>query len=120
MLQVCLERLQFHSYHGVHAEEQLTGGAFEIDLIASYLPATTPVNKLEETIDYTILYQMIQERMMQPTPLLETLATTIAADVLQKFEVVEQVNISIRKLNAPIPNFQGIVGVKYEMKRNNR
>jgi dihydroneopterin aldolase len=118
MMQVILEGLRFHSTHGLHKEEALTGGEFEVNLTASYEPDEVPVQHIHQTIDYTILYQLIKERMNQRTDLLESIATDIAIKALDQFPSIQQVNISIKKLHPPIVNFQGAVGVSYELKRN--
>ncbi len=56
--------------------------------------------------------------MAIPTPLLETVIMDIAAQVLDRFALAEEVNISIKKLQPPITNFEGSAGVSYELKRD--
>lgn len=118
MLKIELSKLQFHGYHGVHEEESKAGGAFEVNLVVYFLPVNLPVRHLNETIDYTQLYALIKHRMERPTRLLETLATEIADEIFINFPAVEELEVSIRKLNPPIPFFHGSVAASYTVKRS--
>ena len=117
MLKVELSKLQFHSFHGVHEEESKTGGDFEVDLAVYYKPVALPVRHLDETIDYTRLYALIKQRMEKRTRLLETIATEIAEEIFNRFTNVLEVNVSIKKLNPPIPFFNGSIAAAYTVKR---
>ena len=118
MLKIELSKLQFHGYHGVHEEEHKTGGDFEVNLVVYFEPVALPVRSLNETIDYTLLYAVIKQRMQKRTQLLETLATEIADEVLKSFSSVYEVEVSIKKINPPIPFFNGSVAATYSVKRN--
>jgi len=56
--------------------------------------------------------------MNKPAQLLETLATEIAGEIIEKFPVVTGVEISISKLHPPIKNFLGTVGVTFKIKKD--
>jgi dihydroneopterin aldolase len=56
--------------------------------------------------------------MKKPVHLIETLATEIASEIIAKFPIATEVNISISKLHPPIKNFEGSVGVTFKIKRN--
>jgi dihydroneopterin aldolase len=118
MLKIELFKLQFHGFHGVYEEETKTGGNFEVNMTVYFTPEVVPVKHLHETIDYTQLYEMIKVRMQKPTKLLETLATEIAQEVLNKFSKIEEVSVAIKKLNPPIAFFNGTVAAEYTLKRN--
>jgi dihydroneopterin aldolase len=117
MLKIELSKLQFHGYHGVHEEETKTGGDFEVNMVVYFEPGNFPVRHLDETIDYTQLYEVIKLRMLKPTKLLETLATEIAAEVLSSFSIVREVSVGVKKLNPPIPFFKGNVAAVCTTKR---
>jgi dihydroneopterin aldolase len=119
-MQVHLRQLKLYGYHGLDEGEDVLGGEFEVSLTASYLPTHVPIVSIGQTIDYTILYDIVKQRMQKPTPLLETLATEIASEIFAKFTNVEEVVISIFKLHPPIKNFQGSVGVTYQLKREDK
>ena len=56
--------------------------------------------------------------MKKPVHLIETLAAEIASEIIAKFSIATEVNISIIKLHPPIKNFEGSVGVTFKIKRN--
>ena len=103
-----------------HEEESKIGGEFEVDLNVCLEPRALPIRHLDETVDYTLLYQVVKERMERPTALLETLVTEIAQEILSAFSKAEEVCIKIKKLNPPIPFFNGNVSAEYTLKRAGR
>jgi dihydroneopterin aldolase len=117
MLKIELSKLQFHGFHGIHEDEIKAGGDFEVNVTVCFEPAALPVRHLNETIDYTQLYAVIKQRMERRTRLLETLATEIAAEILSRFLSVKEVAVSIKKLNPPIPFFNGSIAAVYTVKR---
>lgn len=118
MLTIHLQKLRFFSTHGLYAEETIAGNAFEVDARVEYLPASLPVLRIADTVDYTRIYQVIADRMKQPTALLETIVYNIANDIMQQFPLVQQVHISLTKQHLPVVNFSGSVSVQYGMKRD--
>lgn len=56
--------------------------------------------------------------MQQPTALLETLAMEMAAEIGEKFPQVHEIDVRIFKLNAPVENLNGKLGVGYSWTRN--
>ena len=117
-MQIHLQKVKFFGYHGLHAGEEITGGQFEINLTAYYTSKQIPIIKIEETLDYTVLLELVRKRMQKPAHLLETLATEIASEIIAKFSIVTAVEVSISKLHAPIKNFEGSVGVNCKIKRD--
>src|SRR6185436_2283745 len=118
MLKIELSNLKFHGFHGVHEEESRTGGDFEVDLVVYLEPRAIPIRYLDETVDYTGLYQVVKQHMEHPTLLLETLATEMAQEILSTYSKVEEVSVKIKKLNPPIPFFNGSVAAEYILRRS--
>jgi dihydroneopterin aldolase len=117
MLSILLNKIIFFGYHGIYEEEKLLGNEFELDIIVKHSPKQLPVKHLPDTIDYIAVYELVKNRMAIPTPLLETLATDIAKQVLEQFALAEAVSISIHKLHPPVAQFRGSVGVHFELTR---
>ena len=118
MLKIELSNLQFHSFHGVFEEESKTGGDYEVDVVVYLSTHSFPLLHMDETIDYTMLYELIKRHMEKPTKLLETIATETAQEILHDYSKVDEVVVNIKKLNAPIPFFNGKVSAKCSVKRN--
>lgn len=117
MLTIHLNNLQFHAYHGLYEEERKLGNNFEINITIQQRKVPAKITSLSETIDYSNVYQLVKKRMEQPTQLLETLAQEICVAILQNFLLADEVLFSIKKINPPIVQFQGSVGISFEMKR---
>jgi dihydroneopterin aldolase len=101
----------------LYHEEKKLGGDFEVNVTVIHEPVKIPVQHINETIDYMAVYNVIKEIMQHAQPLLETVATLIASEILKRFSHAEEVIVSITKLNPPIISFEGMVGVKYAVKR---
>ncbi|MBL0358681.1 MAG: dihydroneopterin aldolase [Chitinophagaceae bacterium] len=113
MLTIHLHNLKFFAFHGLYEEERKTGNNFEMDVdVVADIPVV--ITKLEHTVDYAVVYQVIESRMKQPTALLETLVHDLAEKIHQHDKRIRSVSITIKKLSAPIKNFNGIVGVSYK------
>lgn len=112
MITVSLNDLIFFSHHGLHEEETIVGTHFEIDAEITFQEDKRIVS-LDQTVNYVNMYNVIKEHMKRPTRLLETVAMDIAKDIREKNNFVKIINISIRKLNPPINNFTGKVGITY-------
>jgi len=54
----------------------------------------------------------VKEEFKKTEQLLEVLADRIIQTIISNFHQIIQIEISIKKLNPPIPSFQGTVGIK--------
>ena len=113
MFTIHLHDLKFFAYHGLFEEERKAGNNFEMDVdVIADIPDS--VTKLEHTVDYAAVYSIIDNRMKQPTALLETLVHDLAEKIYQYDNRVKSVSISLKKLSAPIKFFNGVAGVSYK------
>lgn len=110
MIAVHLKDLQFHAHHGLYAGEEKTGGPFEVNLTVWYEPGG-PVTKLEQTINYVTLFELVKQQMEQRHSLIETVAENICSNIYNKFSFITKTEISIFKCSPPIENFQGKTGI---------
>lgn len=117
MLTIELSKLRFHSFHGFFEEEKQSGAEFELNVLIHFLPGKILVLHLGETVDYVSVYEVITEIMNKPTALLETVVMNMAAELMKKFSLVQEVFVSLTKLHPPVVAFQGSVSVKYTLKR---
>lgn len=108
-----LTGLRFNARHGWHNEESKTGNEFEINITASFPVEDAVIIELEQTVNYAEVYRITKEIFSIPEKLLETSAMKIAQKVKESFPQLQQINISIKKLNAPIIGFTGSVGITF-------
>jgi dihydroneopterin aldolase len=106
MIKVSLENVKIIASHGIYEAEHILGGIFEVSLNVSFIESD-PLIKLEETINYVTLYQIIKKRMEISTPLLETLCLVILDDVKNQFPKIVESDIKICKIAPPVENFTG-------------
>ncbi len=101
MINVGFEGLQFHAYHGLYDEEKQLGNHFEVD-ISVEVKDQDPIKGLNETVDYTEIYEIIRKQMGKRVDLLETLANNIVESIWHHFPFILHIDMVIRKLNPPI------------------
>lgn len=118
MMVVHLKGLKFHGFHGLHPEEGVAGGSFEMDIDLTYNPSSEVITSIDETIDYSLVYEMVKALMNKPSALLETIAMQLAKELSSQFESLTAIDVTLYKLHAPIENFSGKVGVTYKWKRD--
>ncbi|MEY3348561.1 MAG: Dihydroneopterin aldolase [Bacteroidota bacterium] len=115
-MQIILKDILLFGYHGVHPMEQKTGTHFKINLIIEV--DDKKVVDLNDTIDYTEVYNSLKHSFHQTERLLEVLADKIIDAISSKFKQILHIEIEILKLDPPIPSFQGAVGIKKSKKLN--
>lgn len=118
--QVFLEGMVFYGFHGVHAEERHLGQRFIVDMEAVCdLEPAARADDLNQTISYSDLYQVTREIVEgEPRQLIESVAVEIATAVLSRFNVVEQVTVTVRKPGAPVKgSVLDNVGVRVQRQR---
>ena len=117
---VSIELLDIHlfGFHGLEEGEQKTGNEYVVNLVVSYVEGEESFESLKNTIDYVRLFEILKQRMHIPTPLLEKLADGIIRKIRHQFSFVSEIKLSIYKLQPPIENFQGRVGVTIHKRFN--
>jgi dihydroneopterin aldolase len=118
-MHIYLNDLIFNGYHGVYPSEKKIGNTFKLDLRIQLTPTTKTIDQLEQTIDYVQVYALIQKIMAVPTPLLETIVTNIADQILAAHPMAESVYVKITKQQLSVPYFQGTTAVDIERTRSN-
>lgn len=108
-----LTGIRCYGYTGALPEEQSLGQWFEVDLTLWLdLSLAGHSDRLADTLDYRGVITTVQQLVKTAKfTLLERLATAIADSVL-KLQSVEQVQVRLTKLAAPIPDFTGQVAIE--------
>ena len=108
-----LKNLRFFAEHGMYEEEKRVGNEFEVDIILDTKSPKKTINSIDQTINYVEVYRIVQEEFAQRKLLLESCAMEIAEKIEQQFPEIEHISVCIRKLNPPITNFSGSVGITF-------
>ena len=118
MTTIELKDVQIQAFHGLYPGESKIGNSYQINLAVSFQEGNVTFDKLDDTINYVELYEIVRQRMQNPTHLLEKLCNEIIDDISRKYPMISEVTISLYKLHAPIENFEGRVGVTLEKNFN--
>jgi dihydroneopterin aldolase len=97
---IVLEGMQFHAFHGVHAEERVMGGKYQVDVYLNY-PFEGNADQLDRTANYETVYRLVAQRMEVPVQLIEHLAELMLAD-LQQALAAAQVKVRVSKFQPPV------------------
>ena len=98
--------------HGILPGENIVHGEFHVDSQIIF-NEDIQIESIDETIDYTKIYEIIKQRMIISGLLLETLAMQIGNEIINKFPYVKFVRVDIKKVNPPIEGIIGSVGVSW-------
>lgn len=99
-----IKNASFYAYHGALKEEQNIGGRFEADVdIYTDFSKAAEKDDLKLTINYDEVYKFIKEIVHQKKLyLIETLATTIANELLNRYPSIQKIAVRVRKHNVPV------------------
>ena len=116
MVTIHLHNVIMHAHHGVYSQEEKSGSNYELNLDVKFDELDKKIESIDDTISYEELYGIVKKKMQVPTPLLEEVCEGIIRKIHHEFAGVREITISIYKLEAPIENFQGKVGVTMRKK----
>jgi dihydroneopterin aldolase len=108
-----LKNLKFFATHGMYQEELKVGNEFVMDI---YIESRAPkeiITSIDQTVNYVEVYQIAEEEFSHRHQLLETCVMKIADKLEKHFPDIEKLTINVRKMNPPITNFSGSVGISY-------
>ena len=111
MITIELKDVRIYADHGVLEGEERTGNNYLINLVVKFQEPGEGIKSLKETINYVELYEIVKQRLGQRSHLIEQLCEDILANTKSRFPSVTEGLISIHKLQPPIENFEGSVGV---------
>ena len=110
---ISLSNLQFYCYHGLYDEEKQVGGTYFVDADLEIITPGKTIQSIDETVNYAEVYSMIRRRMMQATPLLETIAMELCDEIVAFSSLIKRITLIIRKTALPIEGFQGHTAVRF-------
>lgn len=113
---VLLQGIQFYGYHGVYEEERRLGQRFLVDVeLRLDLSRAASEDDVSAGVDYSQVHAVVLAiGTRHQFKLLETLATRIAAAILEQFPIQE---VTVRATK-PAPALPGVLaGVSVEVTR---
>lgn len=103
MGKILLEDMEFFGYHGCFREEQVIGNRFIVNLeMEADTAAAEGSDRLEDTVNYQAVYQVVGEQMQHKSHLLEHLARRIMDAVSQAFPMLTHIRLRVSKMDPPM------------------
>ena len=98
-----LKDMKFYAYHGVLPEERKLGGWYTVSVEMELNDNESFFSdNIYDTVDYSMVYDTIEQEMAEPSDLIEYVAGRIATSILEEFEIVERISVSVQKDAPPI------------------
>jgi 7,8-dihydroneopterin aldolase/epimerase/oxygenase len=103
MGKIILEDIEIYAYHGHYKEEQHIGGKYLVNLeIETEFEKACKSDRLEDTFNYQVAYNLVIEEMQKNSALLENVADRIIKKMFLASLLVKSVKIKISKMNPPL------------------
>lgn len=116
---IFIRNLRLYAFHGVMDQERRVGGWFIVSLRVYYnMVRARETDRVEDTISYADLCELVKKEMAVPSQLLEHVAGRILSAVQDEYPQVEGIELELTKENPPMgANCQG-AGVKLCMHKD--
>ena len=103
MAKIIIEGIKLYAHHGCMDEEAVVGGNYIVDvIIEANLDKPSKTDKLNDTIDYVTVYEIVKKEMAVRSKLIEHAAKRIHTRLKKKFLKSEKIEVRVTKLNPPI------------------
>ena len=113
---ITIENMEFYAYHGHFEEEQKIGTWFSLDLTMEVDTSKAELSdELEDTVDYSAVYQVVKEQMMIPSKLLENVGRRILNTIKERFPEVKDAQLKVRKMNPPLGGKMAFVALELKL-----
>lgn len=115
-MRISLRKMKFHAFHGVLPEERTLGNQYEVNLIVEVTETEAMADdKLEGTISYADLYEIVKQEMGTPSNLLEKVCIRIGDRISAEYsDLLKWGEIEITKIAPPIAGMIGEASISYE------
>ena len=100
---IYLRNVRFHAFHGVLPQEGIVGNDYLVNLVLDYdFSSAMQTDELQGTLNYAEVYQKVREEMAVSSKLLEHVAGRIAHRLFSDFPEIQNLQLSITKVNPPM------------------
>lgn len=107
MDKIILSNMSFYAFHGVLEEEKKLGQRFYVDAVLSAeLKKAGKTDNVYDTLHYGQVYEEIKKIVEgENYNLIEALAHNICMKLLERFPLLQEIQLTVKKPSAPV---QGI------------
>lgn len=101
--EVTLQDMEFHARHGCLQKERREGNTFRVSVSFIYDAGPAAVSdRLEDAVDYGIIYKAVASCMEKPSNLLENVALRIRDSILRAAPGIEKLEVRVSKKDPPV------------------
>src|SRR5258708_33326899 len=98
MQTINIRGIRLYAYHGCMEEECIIGGNHVVNVqLKGDCLASAKINKLEDTADYILVYQIVKQEMAIRSKLIEHVAERIASRLKTELSMVKQLSVEVVK-----------------------
>jgi 7,8-dihydroneopterin aldolase/epimerase/oxygenase len=98
-----IENMEFYAFHGCFREERKVGNRFIVDLqIETSLEKAAATDSINDTLNYQLAYEVVQQQMSIKSYLLENVAARILDNLYERFPYMEKATVKVSKMNPPM------------------
>jgi len=98
-----LEEMRFWAFHGCLESERSKGNLFLVDFRGELdMRKAAGSDKLEDTVNYGLVYDLVKEEMSMPSDLLENVAGRIVRRIAEKFPEFVRFSVRVSKRRPPV------------------
>ena len=115
---IAINGMHFYAHHGCFDQERIIGTHFRVDLsLVTDTSRAEISDNIADTVNYLEVYQCVKKEMGKPSHLLEHVARRVGEAVLTDFPAVEEVSVTVHKLNPPLGGQMDSVSVEITLSR---
>ena len=115
---VKVENLKIYAFHGCMEEEKVIGSDYIVNICATCSVGKKAFeDEIEGTIDYADLARIAKREMYIRSKLLEAVVNRIINCCFDEISVLDQISVTVSKLNPPINADVDSVSVSIDKKR---
>jgi dihydroneopterin aldolase len=100
---ISVEGIECYAYHGCLPEEAVIGSRYLVDVyVHGDFSASFRSDKLEDTVDYGMINEVVVTQMAIPSKLIEHVANRIIQKLQEKIASYEKLEVRVTKFNPPV------------------
>lgn len=109
---ILINNIRLYAYHGCLREEAIIGGNYMVDvkIITDYSGASL-TDKLSQTVDYCIVFEIVKREMKIRSKLIEHAAQRVATSLKEEIPGIKKVIVKLTKFCPPVNGDVGSVSV---------
>lgn len=103
MTEMTLRNMRFFAFHGVLPHEKKVGGEYRVTLhLKVDFSRACDTDRLEDTLNYAALYDLVKREMDVPSQLIEHVAGRILSKIGDCYPETEFLSVTVAKLDPPV------------------